>query len=320
MMERARQWWGRASARASGLRDHYGWLDHLARAAARYNEVGGGRLAAAVTYDAFLAVFPLLLLAFALLGYVLGESAEATAKLSEFIAPYLPTLDVSQIAEARYTAGVIGLVGVVFVGLAWVDTLRSSIRLMWRKEETPGNPVLARVVDAGVLAGLGLVFGLSIVVSVALNFGTEWLLEHLGVRSGALHVALNVVTFLVGVSVNVAVFIALLSGLPRLRMSLDRMLVPALIGGVGFEVLKSFSQLFLSRTTTNPAYALVAGAAGLLIFLNLLNQLLLFCAAMTATSEKGEVSERQPLSARRLELTDDAARRAPVDSPTGGAG
>src|SRR5690606_29981920 len=50
-------------------------LDHLARAARRYREADGRRLAAAVTYYAFFAVFALALLGFATLGYVLHEPA-----------------------------------------------------------------------------------------------------------------------------------------------------------------------------------------------------------------------------------------------------
>jgi membrane protein len=320
VLDRIQRLWQRVENSFNRMRHRYGWFDHLARAVARFDEVGGGRLAAAVTYNAFLAVFPLLLLAFALLGYFLGRNATATAELSELIEPYLPTLDVSQFTESRYTAGIIGLVGVVYVGLTWVDTLRASIRLIWHRSETPGNPVLARVVDLGVLIAFGGLFGLSILVSFGLNFGVEWVLERAGARAGGLDLALNVAAFLVGVVVDIVLFIALLAGLPRLRMSLRRLFVPALIGAIGYEVLKTFSQIFLARTTTNPAYAVVAGAAALLIFLNLLNQLLLFCAALTATSKKGDVTERRAFALRRAELTDDAARRAPVDAPTPGAG
>jgi hypothetical protein len=53
----------RAAAAWRWARRRYGWLDHLVRAGARYDEADGGRLAAAVTYYAFFATFALALLA-----------------------------------------------------------------------------------------------------------------------------------------------------------------------------------------------------------------------------------------------------------------
>jgi len=311
--------WRRVAGWFAAARRRYGWLDHVARAAIRYDQARGGRLAAAVTYHGFLAVFPLLLLAYAVLGYLVGRDTAFTAEVSEFLASYLPTLDVERIAGSRYTAGLIGVTGVLYAGLGWVDTLRSAIRLMWEMRETPGNPILARIVDVGVLLGLGLVFAISIAVSTALNFGIGWTLELLGIQSGALRTTVAVVGFMVGVLVNAGVFVALLAGLPRLRMPFGRLVMPMLVGAVAFELLKTFSAAFLRLTITNPAYTVVGSAAGLLVFINLLNQLLLFCAALTATSEKGEVIERRALSVRRAELRDDADRRAQVDAPTSGA-
>ncbi len=181
-------------------------------------------------------------------------------------------------------------------------------------DETPGNPIIARLVDVGVLIALGALFAASIALSIALNSGFGWALDDLGGRTVA-----TVLAFAIGVLVDVGVFLALLSGLPRLRMAFSRVIFPALICAVGFELIKTFSQLFLAHTLSNPAYKVVASAAGLLVFLNLLNQLLLFCAALTATSEKGQVTERRPFSARWTELRDDAARRGVVDAPTPGA-
>ncbi len=317
MLVRVKRGFRRVAGAYSAARRRHGWLDHVSRAAVQYDRVNGGRLAASVTYHAFLAVFPVLLVGYSVLGYLVGWHATVTAEVSAFLASYLPTLDVERIAEARYTAGIVGVIGIIYAGVGWVESLRTAIRAMWGKEETPGNWILAWFVDVGVLLAVGLVIAISIAVSVVLSSGFGWGLEQLGVGSGPLRTAL---AFAIGVLVDVVVFATLLTGLPRLRMPFGRVFMPALIGATGFELLKTFSQIFLGYTTRNPAYAVVAGAAGLLVFINLLNQLLLFCAALTATSERGEVRERRALGARRPELKDDEARRAPVDAPTGGRG
>jgi membrane protein len=74
-------------------------------------------------------------------------------------------------------------------------------------------------------------------------------------------------------------------------MRLRRVLGPTLVVAAGLEVLKTAGRLYVQRTEANPAYQVVAGAVGLLVFLNLLNQLILFAAALTATSTRGPVTD-----------------------------
>jgi len=60
------------------------------------------------------------------------------------------------------------------------------------------------------------------------------------------------------------------------------------------------------RTERNPAYTVVAGAVGLLLYLYLLNQLLLFGAALAATSRHGRVID---LADAPASPPDEAAHR-----------
>jgi membrane protein len=99
-----------------------------------------------------------------------------------------------------------------------------------------------------------------------------------------------------GVGVNILLAIAVLTGLPRLRLRLRRVLAPALLIAAGLEILKTAGRLYVQRTEANPAYHVVAGAVAVLVFLSLLNQLILFAAALTATSTRGPVTD---LAARR---------------------
>jgi membrane protein len=242
------------------------------------------------------------------LGYVVGRDAAATQAVSEFVHTNLPTLNVEWIAGARYSAGVVGLIGVIYAGLGWVSTVRESIHDVWGKGEEEGSWIVTKLVDVAVLLALAPLTAASIVVSVLVNGGAEWLLRELGV-AGALRVSLPIVAFAGGVLINFALFLGLLVGLPRLRMSFGRVAGPALLGAVAFEILKTFSSLFLGLTMANPAYKIVASAVGVLVFLNLVNNLLLICAALTATSETGDVRERRAFSARIGRIRTRPARR-----------
>ena len=47
----------------------------------------------------------------------------------------------------------------------------------------------------------------------------------------------------------------------------------------------------MARTEANPTYRVVAGAVGLLVFLNVINQLVMFAASLTATSTAGRAAD-----------------------------
>jgi membrane protein len=91
--------------------------------------------------------------------------------------------------------------------------------------------------------------------------------------------------------VNTLLAVAVLTGLPRLRMRPRRVIGPALLVAAGLEVIKTIGAFFIQRAQSSPAYQVVAAAVGLLFFLNVLNQLILFATALTATSTLGTVTD-----------------------------
>jgi membrane protein len=282
-------------------------IDHIARAASRYDTVDGGRLAAGVTYYAFFAVFGLALLGFAALGFVL-DNPTVLRTVQSWLSGNLPHLQARSLRESRRTAGLIALVVLPITGLFWVDSLRSSIRAMWRLEEYPGRYLRRQVIDMTVLFTLGILLLVSLAVKFATTSAAHWiLLDAAGANAEPSHTVLSVVGFVLGVGVNTLLSVAVLTLLPRLRVPFRRVIGPALLIAVGLEALKTLGQIYVQRTETNPAYQIVATAVGLLVFLNLLNQLILFAAALTATGETARVVDlaggrvRRPIADRQTE-------------------
>jgi membrane protein len=272
-------------------RRRFGWFDHLARAVARYDHADGGRLAAAVTYYSFFAAFSLALLGFAILGYVLDDPAVLRA-VQHYLSQNLPNLDAQALRNARGTAGLVAFVVLPISGLFWVDALRSSIRAIWRLPQYPGNFFLRQLIDLAVLAGLGLLLA----ASLAAATGTESLLNRLLFDTADAagppgRWLLRAAGYALGIGVNTVLAVALLTGLPRLRMRPRRVLGPALLVAAGLEALKSVGRLYVQRTEANPAYHFVTSAVAVLVFLSVLNQILLFAAALTATSTLGPVTD-----------------------------
>src|SRR4029450_13128468 len=91
-----------------------------------------------------------------------------------------PRLDVEELRGARGTAGVIAFIGLPITGWFWIDSLRSSIRAIWRLPEYPG-PFLVRLsVDLMVLVGLGLLLAASLATAVATTTAVGGLVSFAG--------------------------------------------------------------------------------------------------------------------------------------------
>ena len=67
------------------LRARYGWFDHVMRAQERYQDSKGDFYAAGITYFTIFALFPLLMVAFAIAGFVLASQPELLAEIEERI-------------------------------------------------------------------------------------------------------------------------------------------------------------------------------------------------------------------------------------------
>jgi membrane protein len=283
-----------------------GWFDHLIRAGLRYDEADGGRLAAAVTYYSFFATFSLGLLGIAAFGFVLDDPA-VLRSVERYTAENLPHIDVQALRDARDTVGVIAFIGLPVSGWFWVDVLRSSIRRIWRLPEYPGKLVVRVLVDLLVLTGLGILLAVSLSVAYVTTSAANRMVDAADTGATPSRWLLATVGLVLGIGVNTVLAGAMLTGLPRVRMPLRRLLGPALLVAVGLELLKTLGRWYVQRTEANPTYHLVAGSVGLLVFLNAVNQMVLFAAALTATSTAGHPAD---LAAEEEKEEDD---RSPAE-------
>jgi membrane protein len=258
-------------------------FDHVWRAQDHYYTVMGPRLAASIAYYGFFAVFALGLVAYWVFGTILRDNDQVSAAAGVFLRRNLPFLDPAQILESSGRVGFVGLVLLVFTGVSWVEAIRSSQRLVYGLEQQPGYPVVRQLVDLTVLVVVFALLGVSVAAIDALESLLRWLLSSTG------SVGLVLVSGVLSVLVNLVLAAALMTAVPRLAISRRRLRPAVLFLAVGITVLNTLGRYYVVRTERNPAYTVVAGAVGLLLYLYLLNQLLLFGAALVATSDQGRV-------------------------------
>ncbi|HVE73645.1 MAG TPA: YihY/virulence factor BrkB family protein [Mycobacteriales bacterium] len=305
----------------ANVRARWPFFDHLARAYGRYQEDAGDRLAAAVTFYWFLSLFPLLLLAVSVLGYALGDRAdeEVAAALSGFLPGSLIETISTTLNEAKGPAGVLGLVGLLFSGLGWVDGLRQALRVMWHQSVLAGNFVKRKLTDVTVLVGLFATVAASVVFTVVVTGFTGWVLGLIGIgeRSIVATVLTASLGYTLAIVADTVLFLYLFIRLARVAVPARRVLRGAVFGAVGFELLKIAGGFYVERTTSRgeATYGTFAVVVGLLLFLNLVSRFILFTAAYTVTapgdSDVAPSGTASPEMARRAGIPEELATDEP---------
>ncbi|MFD7260891.1 YihY/virulence factor BrkB family protein [Streptomyces sp. NPDC059874] len=255
------------------------------------------RLAAAITFISFLALFPLITVAAAIGAALLSE--EQLDRLEKNLAEQVPGIsDQLNIDGLVANAGTVGLVaGVIllFTGIGWVGSMRDCLRAVWEKDdEDQGNPIARKGKDGLVLLGLGGVGLASAAASIfgasAVGKSAEWLgIPQHGAGGGLLRAA----AFLVGVLAAFLLLLYVLTLLPGVEPSRRRLIEAALIGAVGFELLKLLLSGYMQGVAAKSMYGAFGVPIALLLWINFTAKLLLFCAAWTVTEddEAGEEGE-----------------------------
>ena len=154
------------------LRTRYHWFDHVMRAQERYQDSKGDFYAAGITYFTIFALFPLLMVGFAIAGFVLARQPELLADITERIkstvsgdlGQQLVELMDSAI-ESRTSVGIIGLATAAWAGLGWMANLREALSQMWGLLRR--SPGFLRTKLSDLIAIVGLFA--AIVVTIALT-------------------------------------------------------------------------------------------------------------------------------------------------------
>ncbi|MFN2519260.1 MAG: YhjD/YihY/BrkB family envelope integrity protein [Jatrophihabitantaceae bacterium] len=281
------------SARWAGLNERHRALRHVVAAWKVLQDNNGNQYAAAITYFSFLALFPLLLLAVAVTGFVLHAHPAAqqslldhiTAKVSGDLGKTLRD-SVRSAIEARTSVGIIGLVGVLLTGLAWIGNLRAAIDGVWGRRPPKRNFFLAKLTNLLVLAGLGLGIVVSLGLTVVGTALTDQILHAVNLdHVPGVHFLVAALGVALAVAGDVLIFWWLLVRLPDMPVPRRTGLQGALLAAVGFEILKIVGTVTIARTTHSPTAGPFAGLLAVLIWIQLVARYMLFCAAWTATGE-----------------------------------
>ena len=149
----------------------------LKRLLAAWKEDDGADRAAAISYYAFMAIFPLLLGLVALLGFFLPDE-NVRQVVSDALAQALPgsadfieeSLD--EIIRLRGASSIISILGLLWSGSNLFTAVRRSLNRAWGiKEER--NFIVGKARDLALVLGIGVLFLLSMASNSVVNFVGE---------------------------------------------------------------------------------------------------------------------------------------------------
>lgn len=276
------------------LRARFGWLDHVMRAYERFDDRSGGFFAAGLSYYTIFALFPLLMVSFAIAGFTLSRRPQLLSTIQNHIHASVPGSLGQQVVQlmnsaidARASVGVIGLATAAWAGLGWMSHLRQALTEMWWEQrfDSPGF-VHNKLSDLLAMLATFLVLMATVALSALTHAAPmSAVLRWLGIPEfSVFDLIIRVISLLVSWLVSWLLFTWMIARLPREKVSLVASMRAGLIAAVGFELFKQVGSIYLQAVLRSPAGAVFGPVLGLMVFAYITAYLVLFSAAWAATA------------------------------------
>jgi membrane protein len=305
-----------ATGKWAELQRRWPWLAHTLRAWAQLKKTNGTQYSAAITYFSFLALFPLILLAVSITGFVLASDKHLQTELFDNITKQVPgtfgtTLkdSINSAISARGSVGIIGLAGVLLTGLGWIGNLRMAIDAVWGRTAPKRNFIMSKLMNLLVLAGLGIGLVISLGLTVVGTSLTDQILSALDLDGVP---GITWLTKIIGIAIaalgDMIIFGWVLVRLPDMPVKRGDAIRGVVLAAVGFEALKILGTYTIAKSSHSPTLGPFASLLAVLIWIELVSRFLLFCAAFIATAPPPTA----PLAAVLPAGIDAGERRTPT--------
>ena len=281
-------------------------LRTVIRVQKRYGELNGNFMASAVTLSSFLSIFPLLLFAVAVLGFFAAGSPDLAGSVVDRLGltgdAAKTVVDTIRVAEnSRKTASVVGVVGLLWSGLGLVSALQYAINTSW---QVTGQGWKDKLKGLAWLGGASLLFLGSFAVSAALNYKE-------------LPDALKPLNILVGLALSLALWLWTMRALSNHNVGWKALLPGAVVGAVGFEVLKLVGSVYVPRlvASSSALYGSLGVVFAILAWLLFFGRLIVYSAVVNVVrweEDHGTVTVDLPVPKLPGEVATDATRAGEI--------
>lgn len=284
----------RVTGLVSLVRQRVPLADHLVRTVLHYNRVNGNAQAGAVTFFGFLSFFPVLAIGFFVVGYISAVYPDARENLVDALDAALPgivgdgegEIPISTFERNASTVGLIGLVGVLYSGLGWLSGMRDALEVMFElpQREQP-NFVFGKLRDLAALVLIGSVLVISVALSSTTATLSETILRGVGVYDvPGVPVIVVVAGYALAIGSTTVLLLAFFRFLAKPHLPRAAVVQGAVIGAVGFEILKRLASFLITTTKDQPAFQAFGIALILVVWINYFSRLVMYSAAWAYTA------------------------------------
>ena len=294
------------------FRARYKWFDHVMRAQERYQDSKGDFYAAGITYFTIFALFPLLMVAFSIAGFVLASQpdllAEVTDKIKSTVSGDLGDQLVELMdsaIESRTSVGIIGL-GHGRVGRAGLDGQPAGGAEPDVGPAAPGAHQALSAPSSPICSPSSALFAAIIVTVVLTALGSSGLMkqvvEWLGLQDlPGMSIALRIASIVISILVSWLLFTWMIARLPRESITFRSAARAGLMVAVAFEIFKLVASIYLKSVVTGPAGATFGPVLGLMVFAYITARMILFATAWAATARENlEAAPVDPPAAAQI--------------------
>lgn len=264
------------------------------RTVAEFFDDHGPQLAASISYYVFFSIFPLAILLVSIIGLLLTDD-RIREEAIDGILDLLPLQSgagredleslIDPIASGRSAAGVVSVLGLIWAATGMMSALRFGLDSVWDLEFR--RPfVRGKLVDLGLVVGVGILITISIGATAVLQVGrdvSQSFADQLGPFSSEAGGVFAVLVWLLPFLMSWLTFSVVFTVVPSITVRIRDAIPGALVAALLFEVLKLGFSIYLRNFSNYDAiYGSLGAAIALLFFVYLGACVLIFGGEIAA--------------------------------------
>ncbi|MDY6892171.1 MAG: YihY/virulence factor BrkB family protein [Chloroflexota bacterium] len=275
-------------------------------------------LAAAISYYILLCLFPIVLAAISVFGFVIREP-DVGARVVEAVTNFLPVSGgfvertILSVSKNWSTAGIVATVGLIWAGMAVFNALRKSLNTAWGVRK-PRPFLVERLMELLMMLGFGALMILSVGLTTVFKVIREANLPIFGDRFTDGSLPWQFAVMAISVFVSFLAFFFLYKLVPNIKVYWKHAAIAALVAAIAFEVVKNFFAWFVANFAN---YDIIYGSLGtviaLMIWAYVSAVVLLFCAKITSVYPKIKTALVADIP---IEQSAPEKQRSPAPSPS----
>lgn len=299
----------------------------------RYSAHHGSLMANGLAYGLLFAFFSGLWVVISVFGIVVsGNSGLQTTLLSALnsVVPGIGKLvtkkALNSISGTLTWTGIITIITFWWSITGWMDSLRNAVQSMFEEDALEVDIVRAKVRDTAAMVIVVLLFVLSTTAGAISGGIVRTILGWLNISTNSLtgSLLIDITGFAVGLVLNFALMFLVLRIIGHIKAGRFTV-IGCSLGAVSISVMQLLGTKLLTGASKNPLLAPFAAIIGVLIWFNLIVQVIMYCTTIIAECRQydfDKFTDQTKMDLANVRDTWNAAQVQPDDgqTPSVGAG